>query len=165
MNCSVAQALEVIGEWWTPLILRDAMMGVTRFDEFQKRLGIARNVLSQRLDGLVENGILETVQYQERPVRHEYRLTAKGADLWQALMVLRQWGDKWLAPGGPPIEVIHQTCGNVTQAVLDCAECGEPLRGRDLHLRHGPGAPDGGVLPDVDYRGETTAESVRAERE
>ncbi|MDR2279300.1 MAG: helix-turn-helix transcriptional regulator [Gordonia sp. (in: high G+C Gram-positive bacteria)] len=146
MNCSIAQSLEVIGEWWTPLILRDALMGVTRFDEFQSRLGIARNVLSQRLDSLVEHGIFTTVQYQERPVRHEYVLTAKGRDLWRVLMMLRQWGDRWYAPDGAPVEVAH-SCGSVVTAELHCSECGEHLHARDLELRHGPGARDGGVLP------------------
>ncbi|MEJ9077786.1 helix-turn-helix domain-containing protein [Gordonia malaquae] len=146
MNCSIAQSLEVIGEWWTPLILRDALMGVTRFDEFQSRLGIARNVLSQRLDTLVEHGIFTTVRYQERPVRHEYVLTPKGRDLWRALMMLRQWGDRWYAPDGAPVEVAH-TCGSVVEAELHCSECGERLHARELELRHGPGAPDGGVLP------------------
>ena len=100
MNCSVAQSLEVIGEWWTPLILRDAFMGVRRFEQFQTRLGIARNVLASRLESLVEHGILEEVQYQDRPVRFEYVLTSKGSELWTVLTMLRQWGDKWLAPAG-----------------------------------------------------------------
>ncbi len=148
MNCSIAQSLEVIGEWWTPLIIRDAMMGISRFEQFQNRLGIARNVLSQRLDALVERGVLEQVQYQDRPPRYEYLLTPQGRELWQVLMVLRQWGDKWLAPAGAPVEAVHTRCGHVTRAQLCCDDCGEPLRAKDIHLRHGPGAPDGGILPD-----------------
>ncbi|RYI99447.1 MAG: transcriptional regulator [Actinomycetales bacterium] len=145
--CSIAQALEVIGDWWTPLILRDVLMGVTRFEQMQSRLGIARNVLAQRLDSLVEHGVLEQVQYQDRPVRHEYVLTRKGKDLWPVLTMLRQWGDTWYAPDGPPIEMVHTPCGHAAPAELSCSACGETLRGRDLELRHGPGAKDGGLLP------------------
>ncbi len=139
MNCSVAQSLEIMGEWWTPLILRDALMGITRFEQFQTRLGVARNVLAQRLDSLVEHGLMERVPYQERPVRHEYLLTPMGRELWPTFQMLRQWGDKWLAPGGAPVETVHDACGHVLQARLECTHCDEPLRGRDQTLRHGPG--------------------------
>src|SRR5688572_17895901 len=101
MSCSVAQTLEVIGEWWTMLIVRDAFLGVQRFDEFQQRLGIARNVLAQRLNKLVEAGVLERRAYQEKPVRHAYVLTDKGRDLWPVLNAMRQWGDRHHAPDGP----------------------------------------------------------------
>jgi DNA-binding HxlR family transcriptional regulator len=102
MQCSVAQALEVVGEWWSFLIIRDAFLGVNRFGQFQDRLGIARNVLSARLDALVEHGVLKRVAYQDNPVRHEYKLTEKGRDLWLSLTALREWGDRWAAPDGPP---------------------------------------------------------------
>ncbi|MFV2197842.1 winged helix-turn-helix transcriptional regulator [Nocardiopsis sp. LOL_012] len=148
MNCSIAQALEVIGPWWTPLIIRDALMGVTRFDHFQSRLGIARNVLTQRLDHLVTHGVLEAVPYQDRPPRYDYRLTDKGRDLWTVLTALRQWGDTWLADEGPPVEAVHRTCEHTARALPVCSACGRPLHGHDLSLRHGPGAPDGGVLPE-----------------
>src|SRR5687767_5069851 len=95
MNCSIAQALEVVGEWWTLLILRDVFLGVRRFDDFQKRLGIARNVLADRLDTLVERGILERRPYQDRPPRDEYVLTEKGRDLLPVIHALREWGDRW----------------------------------------------------------------------
>src|SRR5712692_2233716 len=95
MDCSVAQTLEVIGEWWTLLILRDSFQGVRRFDDFQRRLGVARNVLTQRLDRLVEQGILARRQYQDRPARYEYRLTAKGLDLYPVVIALMDWGDRW----------------------------------------------------------------------
>ncbi|MET0738904.1 MAG: helix-turn-helix domain-containing protein, partial [Acidimicrobiales bacterium] len=95
MQCSVAQALEVVGEWWSFLIIRDAFLGVNRFGQFQDRLGIARNVLSTRLDALVEHGVLKRVAYQDNPVRHEYKLTEKGRDLWLSLTALREWGDRW----------------------------------------------------------------------
>jgi len=147
MNCSVAQSLEVVGEWWTPLILRDAFMGVRRFEQFQTRLGIARNVLASRLESLVEHGIFKEVQYQDRPVRFEYVLTSKGSELWTVLTMLRQWGDKWLAPDGAPVEAVHQTCGHVSHATLTCSACGETLKSTDVTLRHGPGLPEGGLLP------------------
>ena len=98
MNCSVAQTLEVVGEWWSMLIVRDAFLGVRRFDQFQRRLGISRNILQQRLNRLVEAGVLARVQYSERPPRFEYRLTDKGRDLWPVLTAMRQWGDKYAAP-------------------------------------------------------------------
>ena len=94
MHCSIAKTLEVVGEWWTLLIVRDAVLGVTRFDDWQRRLGIARNVLSARLDALVEHGILERRSYQEHPPRDEYVLTRKGRDLAPVIEALRTWGDR-----------------------------------------------------------------------
>lgn len=102
-DCSVARALEVVGERWTLLIIRDAFFGLRRFDQFQESLGIARNVLSDRLGRLVEEGVLDRVRYSERPERYEYRLTAKGRDLGIALAGLRQWGDKYLSEKPPRI--------------------------------------------------------------
>ena len=102
-DCSIARALEVVGERWTLLIIRDAFLGLRRFDEFQESLGIARNVLTDRLARLVEEGILDRVRYSERPERYEYRLTAKGRDLGIALAGLRQWGDKYLSERPPRI--------------------------------------------------------------
>jgi DNA-binding HxlR family transcriptional regulator len=102
-NCSVARALEIVGERWTLLIVRDAFLGRRRFDEFQESLGIARNVLTDRLTRLVEEGILERVRYSERPERHEYHLTPKGRDLQIAMAGLRQWGDKYLSEKPPRI--------------------------------------------------------------
>jgi DNA-binding HxlR family transcriptional regulator len=100
-ECSIARALEIVGERWTLLIVRDAFLGLRRFDEFQESLGIARNVLTDRLNRLVDEGILERVRYSERPERHEYRLTAKGRDLNIALAGLRQWGDKYVSERPP----------------------------------------------------------------
>src|SRR5215218_9699954 len=96
-TCSIARALEVIGERWTILILRDAFLGIRRFDDFQRSLGIARNVLNARLQRLIDAGVLERRLYQERPLRYEYRLTQRGRDLWPALVSLMQWGDRHLA--------------------------------------------------------------------
>jgi DNA-binding HxlR family transcriptional regulator len=126
--CSVARALEAIGDRWTMLVIRDAFVGVRRFDEFQVRLGIARNVLTDRLSRLVDEGILERHRYQERPQRFEYRLTPKGVDLFPVLVSLMKWGDRH-APeeGGPPMAVIHKGCGGEIDERLLCERCGKPV--------------------------------------
>jgi DNA-binding HxlR family transcriptional regulator len=139
MHCSVAQCLEVVGEWWTLLIVRDAFLGVTRFDEFQQRLGISRNVLNQRLARLAEVGVLTRVPYSEHPPRFDYRLTDSGRDLWPVITAMRQWGDKHAAPDGPPLQLIHEQCGEISEAQLVCAECGEPIGPRDVKAIPGPG--------------------------
>lgn len=138
--CSVAQSLEIIGEWWTPLILRDAFLGITRFGDFQERLGIARNILANRLDTLVEHDVLKRVPYQDNPPRYDYKLTEKGRDLWLVVAALREWGDRWEAPDGPPVEMVHTSCGEVTHIVPTCSGCGEVLSPFDLRARRGPGA-------------------------
>lgn len=148
MNCSIAQCLEVVGEWWTLLIVRDALFGVTRFDDFRSRLGIARNVLTQRLEHLVAQGILEKTPYQDNPVRYDYLLTDKGRSLWQILAAMRQWGDEWAAPDGPPIETVHKPCGHVTTVRPTCSECGEPVNVKALRVQLGPGARSPGLLPE-----------------
>jgi DNA-binding HxlR family transcriptional regulator len=140
MNCSVAQCLEVVGEWWSMLIVRDAFLGVRRFDDFQARLGISRNILTTRLTSLVEAGVLQKVPYQERPLRHEYRLTEKGHDLWSVLTAMREWGDRWSAPDGAPLEVVHDACGEVLVVAATCRHCGEAVDHRSGHVRPGPGA-------------------------
>lgn len=139
MHCSVAQCLEVVGEWWSLLIVRDAFLGVSRFDDFQQRLGISRNVLNQRLTHLVQHKVLEKVPYSEHPPRHGYRLTDKGRDLWPVLTTMRQWGDRYAAPEGPPLELIHQQCGHVSQALLICSECGEQIGAGNVKAVPGPG--------------------------
>jgi DNA-binding HxlR family transcriptional regulator len=140
MHCSIAQCLEVVGEWWSLLIVRDALLGVTRFDEFQERLGISRNVLNQRLARLVDAGVLAKVPYSEHPPRYDYRLTDKGRDLWPVLTTMRQWGDDYAAPDGPPLQVSHKHCGEIAQAQLTCSHCGEPIGARDVRAIPGPGA-------------------------
>jgi DNA-binding HxlR family transcriptional regulator len=140
MNCSVAQCLEVVGEWWSLLIVRDAFLGVCRFDDFQARLGISRNILNARLTRLVDEGVLERVPYRDNPPRWEYRLTEKGRDLWHVLTAMRQWGDRWAAPNGPPLQVRHETCGHAVEGVLVCSHCGEELDPRSLDPEPGPGA-------------------------
>jgi DNA-binding HxlR family transcriptional regulator len=139
MHCSVAQCLEVVGEWWTLLIIRDGLLGVTRFDEFQKRLGISRNVLNQRLTRLIEAGVLTKVPYSEHPPRYDYRLTDRGRDLWPVINAMRQWGDTHAAPGGPPLRLIHEECGQLSEPRLVCSACGEPIGVRDVKAIPGPG--------------------------
>src|SRR5580700_11207157 len=118
MECSVAQCLEVVGEWWSMLIVRDVFLGVSRFDAFQQRLGISRNILQQRLARLLEAGVLRRAPYSEHPLRYDYRLTDKGRDLWPILTAMRQWGDTYAAPHGPPLVVTHRHCGATADAVL-----------------------------------------------
>ena len=139
MDCSVAQCLEVVGEWWSMLVVRDAFLGVTRFDDFQRRLGISRNILNERLNTLVEAGVLIRMPYSEHPPRDDYRLTDKGRDLWPVLTAMRQWGDRHAAPSGPPLRVTHKACGAVTEAVLVCSSCGEHLGARDVEAAASPG--------------------------
>jgi DNA-binding HxlR family transcriptional regulator len=153
MNCSVARTLEVVGEWWSLLIVRDAILGVRRFDDFQQRLGISRNILTQRLQRLVQQEILERVPYQDNPPRHEYRLTPKGRDLWLVLAAMRQWGDQWESlPEGRTAVLVHKTSGNEAgcaqemTVVPTCSECGAVVTREDLRLVPGP-ASDGSVLP------------------
>ena len=142
MHCSVAQCLEAVGDWWTMLIVRDAFLGIGRFDQFQQRLGISRNVLTQRLAHLVRHGVLERVPYSEHPPRYEYRLTDKGRDLWPVLTAMRQWGDRWAAPDGPPLLVEHTACGRVVEQTLTCPSCWDRLGSGDVRVVRGPGDLD-----------------------
>src|SRR3954451_25476041 len=142
--CSVARTLELVGERWTLLIIRDAFLGVRRFGDFAERLGIARNVLQDRLETLVEAGILEKVPYSERPLRHEYRLTAMGRDLWPAIVALLQFGDRHLPePDGPPMLLLHRGCGGEMDDRRVCRRCGTPLDLRDVEALPGPGLTAG----------------------
>jgi DNA-binding HxlR family transcriptional regulator len=139
--CSIATALEVVGERWSLLIVRDVMNGSRRFDSLQKGLGIARNVLSARLQRLVEEDILERRAYQESPRRYEYFLTEKGLDLWPALIALLAWGDRHSPPSpeGPPMLIVHKVCGGRVGDRGICEECGEVLGARDARALPGPG--------------------------
>lgn len=133
MDCSVARTLDVVGERWSLLILRDAFYGVRRFDDFQRDLGIARNVLTERLNKLVGQGVLAKVQYEERPPRFEYRLTDKGRELLPVVLAMMRWGDRWTAASSaPPVTLTHLTCGHVIEPVVSCSECGEELRLAEL---------------------------------
>jgi DNA-binding HxlR family transcriptional regulator len=147
-NCSVARALEVVGERWSLLIVRDLMLGYHRFDELQERLGIARNVLTARLERLVEEAVIERRLYQERPARYEYRLTEKGRDLWPVIVGLLSWGDRYLVQS-PPVVLEHRGCGGAVSDRRICERCGAELALRDTAVRPGPGArkPRGGLVP------------------
>jgi DNA-binding HxlR family transcriptional regulator len=138
--CSIARSLELIGDRWTLLIVRDAMRGVRRFDDFRAGLQVAHNVLSDRLSRLTEAGVFERRRYQERPDRYEYLLTQQGRDLWPVLMSLMFWGDRYLAPDGPPL---HRDCGGRLTPQLACADCGAALGPRDVQLTPGPGVAQG----------------------
>jgi len=142
-NCSIARALEVLGERWTLLILRDSFHGVARFDDFHRRLGLARSVLTARLQRLCDHGVLERRLYQERPDRYEYRLTEMGRELFPVLVGLRRWGDRHLAPAGPPLTMHHVDCGGEATAHVVCDGCGADLGAADVHPRIGPGLQAG----------------------
>jgi DNA-binding HxlR family transcriptional regulator len=138
--CSIARALEVVGERWTLLILRDAVLGATRFDQFQTSLGVATNVLSTRLERLCAEGLLERRRYQQRPERHEYLLTEKGRALAPALITLMKWGDHYYpTPSGPPRLTLHAGCGGQVDEHLLCRRCGERAEFSDLDVTPGPG--------------------------
>lgn len=132
-DCSLARSLAVVGDRWTLLILRDAFLRVRRFDDFHARLGIARRVLAERLAGLVDDGILEKVAYQQRPTRYEYRLTPKGLELYPVILALVHWGDAHYAGAdGPPMVHRHKACGHEFRSQLCCSECGEPVEARSV---------------------------------
>jgi len=139
-TCSIARALEIVGERWTPLILRDTTFSARHFEDLQHRLGIARNVLTERLQRLCDEGMLERRLYQERPDRYEYAATEKARELWPALCALINWGDKYYAPNGPPRLVLHRGCGGNVIAKLGCDSCRTDLTLKDIESRPGPGA-------------------------
>jgi DNA-binding HxlR family transcriptional regulator len=142
--CSIARTLDAVGERWTPLILRDLFVGITRFEDIRRDLGIASNVLTARLDTLQQHGIIETRVYQSNPVRHEYLLTERGRDLYPVLTMLISWGDKWLAgAAGPPALVIHRDCGRIISGLVVCSECHAPITADNVDWQHGPGAHRG----------------------
>ena len=140
--CSIARALEVVGERWSLLIIRDALFaGATRYNDFQRSLGIATNILTVRLDGFVESGLMERRKYSEQPELSEYLLTAKGRELGAALIALTEWGDRWAAPGEPPILYTHAGCGGSVSEQTVCATCGRLESPTEVEARPGPGMP------------------------
>jgi DNA-binding HxlR family transcriptional regulator len=130
--CSIAAALEVVGDPWTLLILRDAFAEVRRFEQWQERLGVARNVLAARLKSLVGHGVLEKRLYSAHPPRHEYVLTAKGRDLHGVLLTMAAWGDRHVYRTGGPVQFVHTPCGAPFEPQVICAACGEPVGPADL---------------------------------
>jgi DNA-binding HxlR family transcriptional regulator len=142
--CSIARTAHVVGEWWTPLILRDLFAGLSRFEDLRRDLGLASNVLADRLATLVEHGIVERRAYQDAPTRYEYVLTAKGRDLFPILMTLIGWGDRWEAgEAGPPTVLVHDACGRSTTPTLVCEHCGGELRDDTVTSVAGPGGRTG----------------------
>jgi DNA-binding HxlR family transcriptional regulator len=139
-NCSVARALEVVGDRWTLLVIRSAFEGVRRFDDYQEHLGVARNVLTDRLARLCDEGILRRHRYQERPDRYEYRLSRKGVELWPVMMSLLLWGDGHYAEEGPPVLITHRGCGGRLTTALTCGTCAASLGPADIDPLPGPGA-------------------------
>jgi DNA-binding HxlR family transcriptional regulator len=138
--CSLARTVDLLGDWWTPLVLREAFFGSRRFEEFQGALGIARNVLAERLRRLVDEGLLERRKYQDAPERFEYVLAEKGRDFVGVLLAIMRWGDRWLDRGrGAPVLLRHRACGERTHGEVVCAHCREPLAIEDLEIEIGPG--------------------------
>jgi DNA-binding HxlR family transcriptional regulator len=148
MACSIARTMDVVGEPWSPLILRNVFIGISRFDQLQQSLGISRKVLAERLRWLTGTGVLERREYSARPRRHEYVLTAKGLELFEVLMVMVAWGDKWLAgEPGPPALYRHHACGQISHAELRCSACGQPMHATGIDVLPGPGSATPGSHP------------------
>jgi len=150
-NCTIRRTLDVVGEKWTLLVLREAFYGVRRFDEFAENIGCGRAILSQRLKKLAREGLLAPTPYRDPGQRQrvEYRLTQKGLDLYPALLALMQWGDRYAADaGGPPVALTHRDCGEPIAVALTCERGHGPLTARDVHVAPGPGA-----RPKPDHRG------------
>lgn len=148
MTCSIARAVDVVGEWWTPLIVREVAFGHRRFDEIQRRLGISRNILTDRLNRLVDEGVLERRNIARTGTRHEYRLTEAGQDLTNVLTALKTWGDRWRPlEGGPPVDLEHTTCGHRVTPVLTCPDCGGEMTPATTRARIAPGWEDDPTHP------------------
>ncbi|WP_037568617.1 winged helix-turn-helix transcriptional regulator [Phaeacidiphilus oryzae] len=159
--CSIARTIDLLGDPWSPLVLREAFYGITRFDGFQESLGIARNTLADRLARLVEQGLLERSPYQTDPVRHDYLLTEKGRDFYPVLLAMSGWGDRWLSgEQGPPIVHYHAACGQEAEAAVVCGHCGKPMTAENTVSRMGPGYP-----PRLAERPEVRARFAEEARE
>jgi DNA-binding HxlR family transcriptional regulator len=140
-NCSVARSLEILGDWWTLLVVREAFLGTRRFADFEANLDISKNVLTQRLEHLTTHGVLEKVDAGVHGPRFEYQLTPMGKDLATVMTALRQWGDRWIfGPGHEPLLVTDRRTGRPIPPVRILGEDGHPLRSRDLQIAAGPGA-------------------------
>ena len=134
--CTIARSAAVLGDHWNLLIIRQACLGTRRFDDFQAALGIGRNILTVRLNGLIEEGVLRRVEYQPHPPRYEYRLTDKGRDAFTILAAMAAWGDRWLVgPEGTPLVLHHTTCGHDMQARVVCSECDQPIDVHDVRAK------------------------------
>jgi DNA-binding HxlR family transcriptional regulator len=143
MPCPIARSLERVGEWWSILILREAFYGATRFDTFQKNLDIAPNMLTRRLNALVEEGLLERRQYLEKPPRFEYVLTPCGRDFLPVMLSMLAWGNKYFAPEGPSVQLVDKATGQAVEPVLVDAGSGAPLNLARHAFAPGPAASEG----------------------
>ena len=138
--CNIARGANVLADLWNVLVIRQACLGTRRFEDFQRSLGIGRNILTVRLNGLVDDGLLERVEYQRHPSRHEYRLTDKGRDAYTVLAAMATWAERWLAgPEGTPVVLHHETCDHDMHAVVTCSECRQLIDVRDVKARPGAG--------------------------
>lgn len=146
MACSLARALDVVGEPWTPLIVRDIWLGRRRFEQIQRNLELSRKVLADRLETLVREQVVERRRYLERPPRYEYVLTEKGDELMAVLLALMCWGDRWVSTEAPML-LRHRECRSTAMAQVACSGCGSPLRGSELRPAPGPGARNGWGTP------------------
>lgn len=144
MRCSIAGALELIGDRWALLVIRDLSLGLRRYDDLRTSTGIPAATLAARLKHLIASGIVERARYQERPPRDEYRLTRKGRDLWKVSVALREWGDRWDASGfgAPTVETIDRDTGRSLKLALVDAETGVAVPLDRIEVRPGPGADD-----------------------
>ena len=141
MQCSLARGLDRMGDWWSPLIIRDLYVGVVRFDELVEDLGISRNLLTQRLDALVARKLVGRRAYQRRPVRYEYTLSPAGKDLIPVILALTSWGDRWAQPKeGAPVEFVHSSCGKKFRPQVTCSACGETIEADKVKVVPGRGA-------------------------
>lgn len=144
MTCSIARTLDAAGEWWSPLILRDLHLGINRFDDLRRDLGISRKILTERLDRLVEEEFAERHPYSEHVKRYEYRLTDKGREFVDVLLAMVAWGDRWTSgAAGPPMLLRHATCGQITHAEIRCSACGDLLHSGQVAVEPGPGGSAG----------------------
>ena len=164
-SCSIAASLDIVGDRWTILILRDVFRGLHRYDEFRRDLDIPRAVLADRLRRLVDGGVLAKRVYQERPVRHEYRLTEMGRELSPILVGLMQWGDRWLSEDGPPTRLVHDACGTEVALGFHCFTCERDFSPTEIDSRPGSTAGAPGQPPDpVDRVTESPPGSAAEER-
>jgi DNA-binding HxlR family transcriptional regulator len=143
MQCPVARSLERVGEWWSMLIIRDALHGLTRFDQFEESLGIAPNMLTRRLGALVKGGVLEKRRYSERPPRYEYVLTERGRDFRPVIVAMQTWGNKHFAPEGASVLLVHAKTGAIADPVLVDRKTGRPLTVPEYVVAPGPAAGEG----------------------
>ncbi|HEY2386442.1 MAG TPA: helix-turn-helix domain-containing protein [Candidatus Binatia bacterium] len=156
--CSIARTMDFLGDWWTPLVLREVFFGSTRFDDIQRALSIGRNVLAARLRRLTAEGVLRRDRYQDHPPRYEYRLTEKGRDFYPVLLAVTRWGDRWLhGSKGPPILLRHTGCGQITRGEVVCERCRKPLPHAEVMAE----LPNG-RKPDLDVRIAATYGAPRA---